>query len=566
MANKTEINKIYEKFRELSQTSFNKVTTSQLNMFYNIMCRAKRDEEFCRALRDYTDNNGIKIDILKQIESFFFNYNNFHGVDITKSLIEYEDANIGGGLYFIGKTYIEDENGNYIEKSAIGFKQNEKIIFIISLYSYRTGEKIKCPKMMWRCECDDGTVNEGCEENTDTVIIKTSSSRPGAVRVIVNACDENGKIILGAESFNGGAIVDIKNIRQAAKIPEDFVEFWKKQIARLYKVKPTDTKVDKYAGNVVYEFNITDKNYYHIKKLAKSDIAILREKGISRGSESLADNFNIYEVYLKCIGPNPVTGYITIPKKKKDKAYPAVIIFDGYGAHALDFVCETGRICFHVSHHGYEMGKTDAEYYNKLNSGILRNYGRCNGGLNSDYNDKEDCYILYLFLRNLQAIRFISDSRLNSDIENLSSCWNGEFIIRGGSMGGYQAIAAAALSTMIPDGEPEINVVSAVANIPGFCNLGGHVIDKRINNTFNIGYCSNMDYFDCTSFANYVKCDVEIPRCGLGDYVCPPSGIIATYNAIKGNKRIKFYQNSTHGYIPDKDVQIVYEMHDDQVN
>jgi len=52
-------------------------------------------------------------------------------------------------------------------------------------------------------------------------------------------------------------------------------------------------------------------------------------------------------------------------------------------------------------------------------------------------------------------------------------------------------------------------------------------------------------------------CLTVIPRAGLGDYVCPPSGLAVLYNNIPGPKKIVWMQGSTHGYIPpQKDNQI----------
>lgn len=45
------------------------------------------------------------------------------------------------------------------------------------------------------------------------------------------------------------------------------------------------------------------------------------------------------------------------------------------------------------------------------------------------------------------------------------------------------------------------------------------------------------------------QCTVYI-EAGLGDYVCPPSGQMAMYNAIKAPKLLRFVQNQTHPYRP----------------
>ena len=95
-----------------------------------------------------------------------------------------------------------------------------------------------------------------------------------------------------------------------------------------------------------------------------------------------------------------------------------------------------------------------------------------------------------------------------------------------------------------------INLYNVTATVPAFCNLGGNYVDKRIDDGFGIGFEENMIYFDPAFFAGYidVENEVYIDRCSLGDYTCPPSGIIAAYNQIKSKKKIVFYQNSDHSY------------------
>ena len=46
-----------------------------------------------------------------------------------------------------------------------------------------------------------------------------------------------------------------------------------------------------------------------------------------------------------------------------------------------------------------------------------------------------------------------------------------------------------------------------------------------------------------------VRCETFITA-GLGDYVCPPSGVSVLFNHIKGSKTIEYIQGSTHGYDP----------------
>ncbi|MBO7153615.1 MAG: acetylxylan esterase, partial [Lentisphaeria bacterium] len=73
----------------------------------------------------------------------------------------------------------------------------------------------------------------------------------------------------------------------------------------------------------------------------------------------------------------------------------------------------------------------------------------------------------------------------------------------------------------------------------------------RIAPNCGVPYTSEMDYYDAAYHAKRVKCPVVIPRAGIGDYTCPPSGIAVAYNNIKTPKAIYWMQGSTHGYIPE---------------
>ncbi len=73
---------------------------------------------------------------------------------------------------------------------------------------------------------------------------------------------------------------------------------------------------------------------------------------------------------------------------------------------------------------------------------------------------------------------------------------------------------------------------------------------KRLHGPWFIPYAPGLDYFDSINHIRRAKCPVEITRAGLGDYVCPPSGQAAYYNAIRTPKSILWVQGSQHGFVP----------------
>ena len=60
-----------------------------------------------------------------------------------------------------------------------------------------------------------------------------------------------------------------------------------------------------------------------------------------------------------------------------------------------------------------------------------------------------------------------------------------------------------------------------------------------------------LGYYDPVNMAKRIHCKTSITS-GLGDYVCPPSGLSVLYNNIKAPKTIQYIQGSTHGYNPPK--------------
>lgn len=117
--------------------------------------------------------------------------------------------------------------------------------------------------------------------------------------------------------------------------------------------------------------------------------------------------------------------------------------------------------------------------------------------------------------------------------------WDGKTLtVSGGSQGGLQAVTAAALDS---------DVTECSAYKPWCCDLGGIKLG-RIRG-WRPDCAEGLGYYDIVNMAKRVKCKTFITA-GLGDYVCPPSGISVLYNNIKAPKTIEYTQGSTHGYNP----------------
>ena len=120
--------------------------------------------------------------------------------------------------------------------------------------------------------------------------------------------------------------------------------------------------------------------------------------------------------------------------------------------------------------------------------------------------------------------------------------WNGkDLIAEGGSQGGLQTSWAAGL-------DPDVTL--ARPSIVWCCDLGATEPGGRLHGPWYIQHTAGIDYFDAVNHIKRAKCPVEIPRAGLGDYTCPPSGLAVYFNAIPTPKSINWVQGSRHGYVP----------------
>lgn len=244
---------------------------------------------------------------------------------------------------------------------------------------------------------------------------------------------------------------------------------------------------------------------------------------------------SIYAVSIDCAGRRPATGFLSIPDKAQKEKLPAVAYFHGYGYNASLFqqppdFWDQARITFQVNAHGADLMQP-AEYYEEFEKGIRS--GNYPYAFDPQQNASPDtAYFHDMVLRVLRALEYL---------KSLPE-WNGkDLVVEGGSQGGLQTIWAAAL---------DHDVSLAKPSIPWNCDAAGQSTFGREFGSWRIPYAPGLEYFDCIHMAPRIQCPVEITRAGLGDYVCPPSGVAIFYNRMKCPKTIHWYQGSDHGYYP----------------
>jgi cephalosporin-C deacetylase-like acetyl esterase len=239
----------------------------------------------------------------------------------------------------------------------------------------------------------------------------------------------------------------------------------------------------------------------------------------------------VYAVRIDCAGGRPVTGYLSIPAKAAVKSMPVYMSFFGYSVKNQKPLAGTNTkyISFAVNAHGFDLGQSK-EYYTKFFNDIKSN-GHKHAFDPVQNKDLEKAYFNGMALRVMRALQYA---------KTLPE-WDGKTLrVAGGSQGGLQTMWAASLDK---------DVTIALPSITWCCDLAGHSKAKRLNG-WRPEYVPALDYYDPVFHARRIKCQVRITRAGLGDYVCPPSGLAICYNELKCPKSITRVQGSRHGFIP----------------
>lgn len=376
-------------------------------------------------------------------------------------------------------------------KNAIGYAPGEPIIFKLKVKTET--DDVPVPYIHYTCEGEDGQRSEGYASPAGDgwFYFETSIQRDGFVHVIARACDEHKNEIEGIDIFEGGAGVDISKITTGTEEPEDYLAFWDSLKAEIDRTTP----------DILLEEAFFDDRF---------------------------PDFELRHMRIRVSGDNFATFSMTYPKGAQRGTLALRVITHGYGfcdvCDVTNCIRENTLTVF-ISAHAI-LGRQASSYYEALSEGTLKGFGFDN----EENRRPETTYWTKMFMRDLQVIRFIKDHPL----------LNGrEVLFTGGSMGGMRACNLAAHSGI---------ATQCNLDIPWLCDLGGHKNCHRLYG-WRPDYENGLRYFDTAIAAKYLTCPVSITA-GLGDYVCPPSGEAALYNALTVPKSIVFIQNQTHPYRP----------------
>ena len=404
-----------------------------------------------------------------------FDLSNGNIIELEYPIVSLSDIPDDVEVYFAGTT----------DKNPLEYEVGEEITFNIELKA--DGETISAPMFVYEIQHDNkGFIEKNhVDASRGTAVIKTTLESPGFVKLYVAVTSASGTELKGVSPFNGGAGASIYEITQSVAEPEDFDEFWQAELAKLDEVEPAVTIV---------------------KDLSED-----------------YPGFNVWDVRIDCIG-GPVSGYVAFPENAEPASLPILVGYTGYGVVPLAPSVRSNYIVFSVNAHSIDNDR-EPEYYNNLSRGELLSYG-----FNYKENlDRDKVYFKNMILRDVQAVRYL---------KTLPE-WDGENIsLNGGSQGGFQATAVAAL-------DPDVNYLYTAYT--WMCDLGSSGTGRLPG--WQPDYTDALRYYDTINFARRVKCHTNIDA-GLGDNVSTPSGIVAMFNAMTCPRTVNFTQNMTHYYTP----------------
>jgi len=362
-----------------------------------------------------------------------------------------------------------------------------------TVFAREDGKNINCNSVEWTLEGDDGEKIKGMVTITESEPLTVTYSLKRAGFVHLNCV---------ALEKNGEKTEDFEPLDSSAG---------------------ADVKTLKYSDTIPQDF---DEYWREIDSIiSETEIEILECKEIT---DSVCEGFKAYDVKIKTPEGRPASGCITMPCA--DKKYPIRVKFLGYGIRGayLEYHENTIFACFNA--HGIENDITDVE--------LQKKYGKELDGYGFSIEENVSnmkTYFRNMIIRDLIGVKFL---------KTLPEWNKKEIVAVGGSQGAFQAVTVVARDK---------DITELIAFKPWLCDL------NSVNHGYMIGwrpeYTEGLRYFDTVAQAMQVKCPTTI-ECYLGDTCCPPKTVIAMYNSLKCEKRIKFIQSARHSYFPPENEEV----------
>jgi cephalosporin-C deacetylase len=255
--------------------------------------------------------------------------------------------------------------------------------------------------------------------------------------------------------------------------------------------------------------------------------------------ESKEQAVESFDTRVDCVGAK-VSGYFSRPKGAKPKSLPIILTLHGAGIRSANLagtagLAAQGMLAMDINAHGIDNGKDEA-FYEALGKAELKDY-RAIGR-----ESREKGYFVGMFLRSKRALDFLC-----SQPE-----WDGKtVVVSGGSQGGYQAFAAAALDD---------RVTVMVAHVPAGCDHSGMLANRVAGWPKMVPVADGRPdpavleasrYVDNVNFAARCKAKLAIVSAGFVDGVCPPTSVYAAYNELPVKEKVMLDMPGAGHSVPD---------------
>lgn len=380
------------------------------------------------------------------------------------------------------------------DKPDARYKRNETATFHVSLKD-ASGKAVSGKTIHYLLTGDAGLKREGTlTSGEEPQILKATQKVPGFILLKTWLPETPRKPVCAGAGFEPEKIVP------ATPEPADFDAFWAKELEQLKKR----------ASNM----KITVKEIMPYPKYK--------------------DSCRMYDIRLED-GVLNATGTLAVPIQTKEKGHPIIMTFNGASgigsasSNSLSQARSYNALVFHMNLHD------TVNYVPKREDVIrMRKLPQIRGYQFRDADKPEKYGVGDVFRRVLRCREYLKTRPE----------WDGKtIIVRGGSLGGAQAIVAAA-------NDPYVKL--CVAGAPAMCNHLGWKKDQFSGwpNLFRnsqyvrdavkrAGAEKTMPYFDIVNFAKRVRCDT-VMSVGFIDAVCPATSVYAAYNVLGTPKKVMY--------------------------
>ncbi|MBQ9962975.1 MAG: acetylxylan esterase [Alistipes sp.] len=297
------------------------------------------------------------------------------------------------------------------------------------------------------------------------------------------------------------AAFEKEKIEPKTILPEDFAQFWKKEIEKNQKIA------------LLPQLDLVPEK------------CTPKVKVYSASFQSFKNGSRMY-------------GTLCVPANYDGKC-PAILIVPGAGCRSRKGYyteAEKGFVTFEIGIHGIPTVMPDERIYETLKQGSLLNYPSAN------VDDKDNYYYKRVFVSCARAVDFLASLDF-VDAERIG--------VMGGSQGGALTITTAYLNPKVKAG---------AAFYPAMCDLTGYLYDQ--GNAWPYLFknkalatkerLETVKYYDVVNFARHLAVPMWVSY-GYNDLVVCPTSIQGAINEMPTQPEVLIVPQSRHWTYPEQD-------------